>query len=124
MAKFLSCDMCGNILGMIKDAGAPPFCCGEKLTHLEPNTVEASKEKHLPDVNSTEKGIKVNVGSVPHPMTDDHYIEFIYVETEKGGQKAQLAIDGSPEAEFCFANDKPLEVYAYCNLHGLWKTKL
>jgi len=94
------------------------------MTHLEPNTVEASHEKHLPHVTKTENGIRVAVGSVLHPMAEEHYIDFIYVKTERGGQLTGLAIGDSPEAVFSFVGDKPVEVYAYCNLHGLWKVDL
>lgn len=119
--KFLVCEGCGNIVGMIKDKGGTLNCCANTMVLLEPNTVEASQEKHLPDVTKTENGIKVQVGSVLHPMLEEHYIDFIYVKTDNGGQRVALNIGQSPEAEFCFDGDKPLEVYAYCNLHGLWK---
>ena len=121
MAKFLVCEICGNIVGLIKDKGGPLSCCGKSMTQLVPNIVEASQEKHIPDVTKTEKGIKVQVGSVLHPMLEEHYIDFIYVKTDKGGQRVALNIGQSPEAEFCFDGEKPEEVYAYCNLHGLWK---
>lgn len=124
MAKFFICNICGNIVGLIEDGGGPLSCCGKAMVYLEPNTVEASQEKHLPDVVKTEKGISVKVGSVLHPMEEGHHIDFIYVKTEKGGQRVRLDVGNSPEAEFCFVNDKPVEVYAYCNLHGLWKTEL
>lgn len=124
MAKFLICNTCGNIVGVIKDKGVPMSCCAKKMEELVANTVEASYEKHLPEVTKTANGIKVKVGSVLHPMIEEHYIDFIYVETEKGGQRVKLAIGDSPEAEFCFINDKPLAVYEYCNLHGLWKTEI
>ncbi|MCL2851829.1 MAG: desulfoferrodoxin [Defluviitaleaceae bacterium] len=124
MAKFFICDICGNIVGMVKDKGGPLACCGKGMTLLVPNTVEASQEKHLPDVKKTEHGLSVSVGSVLHPMVEEHYIDFIYVKTEKGGQRVNLAVGESPEAEFCCTGDKSLEVYAYCNLHGLWKTEV
>jgi len=124
MAKFFSCNLCGNIVEMIEEKGGTLVCCKKGMTFLEPNTVEASQEKHLPVVAKTENGIKVSVGSAPHPMEDAHYIGFIYIRTEKGGQRVALNVSGSAEAEFCFINDKPLEVYAYCNLHGLWKTEI
>jgi len=124
MAKFFICELCGNIVGLVKDNKGPLSCCTENMTYLEPNTVEASLEKHLPHVKKSENGISVSVGSVFHPMEESHYIDFIYVQTQKGGQRAKLDIGDSPEAEFCFVGDKPVEVYAYCNLHGLWKTEI
>ena len=124
MAQFLICDICGNIVGLVKDNGGQLACCNQNMTELTPNTVEASIEKHLPDIQKTDKGISVKVGSTLHPMEKEHYIEFIYVKTERGGQRIELDIGASPEAEFCFFDDKPVEVYAYCNLHGMWKTEL
>ena len=124
MVKFFICDTCGNFIELIKDKGGPLNCCGKSMTLLEANTVEASTEKHLPEVTQTENGIKVKVGSVPHPMEEKHYIEFIYIKTEKGGQLIKLEAGDAPEAVFCLINDKPVEVYEYCNLHGLWKVAL
>ena len=97
-------------------------CCGAPLAELVANTQEASTEKHIPAVEKTSGGIKVQVGSVLHPMDEGHYIGFIYVETKKGGQDAMLAIGAAPEAEFCLVgDDEVVAVYAWCNLHGLWK---
>jgi len=122
MVKFKICKVCGNFAAMIHNKGGQMTCCGQNMTELIANTVEASQEKHLPAVTKTDQGIKVQVGSVLHPMESAHYIDFIYVKTEKGAQRKGLAVGESPEAEFCFVDDKPVEVYAYCNLHGLWKT--
>jgi len=124
MAKFFACDICGNMVGLIRDKGGPLFCCGKPMTYFEPNTVEASYEKHIPDVEKTDKGISVKVGSTLHPMEEAHYIDFIYVKTGKGGHRVKLETGQTPEAQFCFENDEPLEVYAYCNLHGMWKKEL
>jgi len=99
-------------------------CCGEDMAELIPNTVDASNEKHLPKVTVSSDKISVQVGSVPHPMTDEHYIQFICVETENGDQRICLKPGDSPNAEFGFVNDKPIAVYEYCNLHGLWKTEI
>jgi len=121
--KFFICDHCGNLSGLIFDKGVPLVCCGQKMTELIPNTVEASTEKHLPSVTVSVSAIDVQVGSVPHPMDDGHRIEFIFVETEKGGQRKRLNAGDEPKCGFCFTDDKPVAVYAYCNLHGLWETK-
>jgi len=117
---------------LIKDAGVPMICCGSDMTELVPNTVETSVEKHLP-VISSEAGtcscgsecncISVQVGSTLHPMEEAHNISFIYVETECGGQLNCLEVGEEPKVAFC-TNDKPVAVYAYCNLHGLWKTEV
>ena len=122
--KFFICDDCKNIIGIISAKGVPIMCCGTKMTELEPNTVEASGEKHLPEVSFSGGNLKVQVGSVLHPMTNEHYIQFIYVETEHGGQRKGLNPGDDPVAEFSFVNDKPIAVYEYCNLHGLWRTEI
>ena len=124
--KFFYCKKCGNLIGLIKDEGAPMTCCDEVMTELVPNTVEASAEKHLPDVAVSGDGhsICVKIGSVPHPMEEAHHISFVYVETGRGGQRKSLNIGETPGVSFCFTDDKPVAVYAYCNLHGLWKTEI
>ena len=124
MNKFFICKSCGNFLAFIESKGPPVVCCGQPMTGLAPNTVDASGEKHLPEVIVSGDNIKVQVGSVPHPMTDEHYIQFIYVETEHGGQRKRLKPGNEPNAEFSFASDKPVAVYEYCNLHGLWRTEV
>ena len=128
-AKFYLCKHCGNLIGMVQASGVIPVCCGEEMQALEANTVEASREKHLPvvEAESTEYGtvLHVKVGSAPHPMIDAHYIPWIFVETEKGGQRRALRPGDAPEASFVVpAGDKAIAVYAYCNLHGLWKAEV
>lgn len=122
--KFYICRHCGNIIGMIKSSGVPVFCCGEKMQQLTPNSVEASGEKHIPVVTVEGDRIKVSVGSAEHPMLAEHFIEWIYVQTEKGGQRKSLKAGNAPAAEFSLAGDKAVAVYAYCNLHGLWVKEL
>ena len=89
-----------------------------------PNTVEASSEKHLPAVTVEDGAINVNIGSVDHPMADEHYIEWVYVETENGGQRKYFKPGEEPNVTFTLGDDKAVAVYAYCNLHGLWKTEV
>ncbi|WP_302299771.1 desulfoferrodoxin family protein [Phascolarctobacterium faecium] len=123
--KFYICKHCGNMIGMIKSSGVNVVCCGDPMTELKPNTVEASQEKHLPVVTVEGNSVKVKVGSVEHPMTEEHHIAWIYLETEQGGQRKKLAVGSKPEAEFALAGgDKVVGVYEYCNLHGLWLTKV
>ena len=122
--KFFRCKHCGNFIGLINNAGVPMICCGEEMEELMPNTVEASTEKHIPDIMYDGDILNVTIGSVLHPSTEEHYIEFIYVQTEKGGQRKSLTICEPPVANFSFVDDKPVEVFAYCNLHGLWSKKL
>jgi superoxide reductase len=88
---------------------------------LEPGTVEASHEKHIPVVEREGDIIKVSIGSVAHPMTEEHSITWVYLQTDKGGQRKCLAPNEAPEVTFALADEKPVAVFAYCNLHGLWK---
>lgn len=119
--KFYKCRHCGNVIEKLVDSKVKVVCCGEEMEELVPNTVDASGEKHVPVVSCLEEcKMKVTVGSVPHPMEDAHHIAFIYVATENGGMRVNLK--DKPEALFCVKNGKPVAVYEYCNLHGLWKT--
>ncbi len=121
--KFYKCETCGNVVVKLVDSKVPLVCCGSKMQELVPNTVDASNEKHVPQVTMLENNmIKVEVGSVAHPMTEEHHIAFIYVETDKGSIKIDLK--DKPEAVVALGDAKPLVVYEYCNLHGLWKTDL
>ena len=120
--KFFVCKHCGNLIGFIDHKGASVICCGGKMAELVPNTVEASTEKHLPVVTVYKNSVKVQVGSVLHPMEEKHYVGFVYLETETGGQRKTIGTDRKPVVRFSLVNDKPVAVYAYCNLHGLWKT--
>ncbi|MGN0447585.1 MAG: desulfoferrodoxin family protein [Acutalibacteraceae bacterium] len=122
--KFYICNHCGNIIIKVKDAKVPVVCCGEKMTALVPNTSEGAGEKHLPFVTVEEGNVHVNVGEVTHPMATEHYIQWIYLETENGGQYRTLKPSDAPEVTFAVCDDKPVAVYAYCNLHGLWKTEI
>lgn len=122
--RFYICRHCGNIIGLINDSGVPVVCCGEKIGQLVPNTVEASREKHLPVVTVNEDAVKVAVGSAPHPMIPEHSIQWIYFQTKNGGARKCLKPGDAPEVNFVLSGDKPVAVYAYCNLHGLWKTEL
>jgi len=112
------------MIGVIDDKGVPMICCGEEMTELIPNTVEAAVEKHLPEVSISGGNIEVKVGSVPHPMEEAHHISFVYLETECGGQRKCLCTGSEPKVSFSVVDDKPLAVYAYCNLHGLWITEI
>lgn len=118
--KFYLCKHCGNLVGVIEFSGVTPVCCGDKMTLLEPNTVDASKEKHVPYVEIEGDTVKVKVGEIPHPMAEEHYIQLIYLQTEKGGQRKSLKPGEAPEAVFKVVDDKPVAVFEYCNLHGLW----
>ena len=122
--KFYICSHCGNLVGMIEDKGVPLFCCGQKMTELVPGTVEASGEKHIPVVTVEGDTVTVNVGSVDHPMIPEHFIGWVYLQTENGGQRKILKAGDAPNVTFALGGDKPVAAYAYCNLHGLWKTDI
>ena len=122
--RFYICEHCGNLIGMIHDARVPMMCCGQKMTELVPGTVDASREKHLPVVSVEEDAVKVIIGSVSHPMTEEHSITWVYLQTDRGGQRKCLKVGGEPIVSFALSEEKPVAVYAYCNLHGLWKTDI
>ena len=123
--RFFKCNHCGNVVEKIVDSGVPVICCGERMQELTVNTVDASVEKHMPVVTRVDDcHIKVEVGSVAHPMTEEHHIAFIYVETENGGYRKELHPESAPHVVFELGEDKAGAVYAYCNLHGLGMTKL
>lgn len=118
--KFYKCNICGNVIEKVVDSKVPVVCCGQKMEELIPNTVEASGEKHIPVVTFLDDNtIKVEVGSVHHPMLPEHHISFVYVETGNGGIRVDLKDE--PVAVISLGNAKPVAVYEYCNLHGLWK---
>lgn len=122
--KFCICRHCGNLVGMVRDSGVPMICCGERMEVLRPNTVEASGEKHLPTVRAEDDAVHVHVGAVDHPMLPEHLIEWVYLQTESGGQRKIFSAGDAPAHTFCIGADRPVAVYAYCNLHGLWMTEL
>ncbi|MGN0517668.1 MAG: desulfoferrodoxin family protein [Acutalibacteraceae bacterium] len=120
--KFYVCKHCGNMVAFVKDAGVPIMCCGEKMSEVIPGTTDAAVEKHIPVYEVKDGKVFVSVGEVEHPMADVHYIEWISVQTDKGNQRKCLAPGQKPEAVFAICEDETVEaVYAYCNLHGLWK---
>ena len=122
--KFYICEKCGNIVEMVNASGVTPHCCGQKMSVLEAGVVEASREKHIPEVSVSDNEVKVVVGSVLHPMAEEHSILWVYLETDKGGQRKNLEVGAAPEVSFLLKDEKPIAVYAYCNLHGLWKKEI
>lgn len=120
--QFFSCGHCGNIIAKIKDCGVPIKCCGENMKDLTAATSDGAKEKHIPLYHINGDKVTVNVGEAEHPMTAEHYIEWVCIETEKGLQLKKLTPDRTPEVSFALTNDdKVKSVFAFCNLHGLWK---
>ena len=122
--KFYICPHCGNIVEMVQDSGVKPFCCGQKMNELVPGSVDASKEKHVPDVKIEEGAVRVNVGSVNHPMEEVHWIEWVQLVSDKGSYRKWLKPGEEPSVSFLLKDEKTLAVYAYCNLHGLWMREL
>lgn len=122
--KFYVCEHCGNMVEVLEDSGVPMFCCGQKMTKLEVGVVEASHEKHIPVVSVDGNIVTVRVGSVDHPMAEEHSILWVYLQTDKGGQRKELEVGKAPVVTFALADEKPVAVYAYCNLHGLWKAEV
>ena len=123
-AQFYICRHCGNIIEKVEDKKVPVVCCGEKMEKLVPNTVEASAEKHLPVVSLKDNTVTVSVGSVNHPMTEEHLIQWVQLVTDKGSQRKFMSPDDAPVVTFELSDEKPLEVYAWCNLHGLWMSEV
>lgn len=120
--KFFVCEHCGNIIAMVKDKGVPVMCCGQKMTELVPNTEDAAQEKHVPIYEVKGNNVEVTIGAVEHPMLEEHYIEWIAIQTDKGNQRKALKPGDAPKAAFALLDgEKLVAVYAYCNLHGLWK---
>lgn len=123
--KFYRCETCGNVIVKFVDSGVTPVCCGEEMKEIVPGTVDRFKEKHLPVVERVDDcTLCVKVGAEPHPMTDEHRIRFICLETENGHQLQYLKTMESAEVCFCGCKDKPVAVYEYCNIHGLWMTDI
>lgn len=125
MAKQLEiykCDLCGNIIEVLHGGAGELVCCNQPMVLLTENTVDAAKEKHVPVIEKTSDGIVVKVGSVPHPMEEKHYIQWIELIANGKAYRQHLSAGDKPEA--CFPNVAgPLTVREYCNLHGLWSSK-
>ncbi len=123
--KFYRCGGCGKIVGMIQASACPTKCCGEPMEEMVPNTTEAAHEKHVPVIEINDNVVKVCVGSAAHPMLEEHFIQWIALETAEGMQRKPLTPGKAPEACFAVApGDKVVAAYAYCNLHGLWKAEV
>lgn len=120
--KFYRCARCGKIIAVVKDTVVPTMCCGEKMQEIVPGTTDAAVEKHVPVYEVKDGKVFVTVGSVIHPMAEEHYIEWIALETKCGNQRKALKPGMEPKACFALCDGDEVEaVYAYCNLHSLWK---
>lgn len=122
--RFYHCNACGNLAFIALASGITPHCCGKEMTLLKPNTSDGNSEKHLPAVECVKEGmIKVKVGTAPHPMTKEHNIRLICLETDTEFIIHYLEETQKPEVCICFTG-KPKAVYSYCNIHGLWRTDI
>lgn len=123
--KFYVCREEGTIIGVIDEGQGTIECCGKPMQEMTPNTTDAAQEKHVPVIRVEGQTVTVTVGSTLHPMTTEHLIQWIYLETKQGGQRKVLAAGDAPQAIFALtADDVPVAAYAYCNLHGLWKAEV
>ena len=121
--KFYRCEHCGQIVAIVKGTGVPIMCCGQAMTEIVPGTVDASLEKHVPVLSVEGTKVTVKVGAAEHPMVAEHYIEWVALQTKTGNQRKSLKPGDKPEV--CFAiceGDEVVAAYAYCNLHGLWRS--
>lgn len=123
--KVYRCKACGNIVESVVEGAGALVCCGTEMDLLKANSTDAAGEKHVPVVEVEGNKVTVKVGSVAHPMTEEHLIQFIILQTEKGVQRVDLTAQDAPEAVFAVAEgDKPVAAYEYCNLHGLWVAEI
>lgn len=118
--QIYKCEVCGNIVEMLHEGVGEMICCGQPMKRYIENTVDAAKEKHVPVVEKTGDGFKVKVGSVAHPMEQEHYIEWIQVVTGGKTYRQFLKPGDIPEATFCIDAEQ-VTAREYCNIHGLWK---
>lgn len=120
--KFFKCAHCGQIIAVVKGTGVPVICCGEKMQEIIAGSIDAATEKHVPVYTVSGNTVTVKVGSVMHPMTAEHLIEWVVLVTDKGNQRKAFKAGDLPETQFALLDGEKVEaVYAYCNLHGLWK---
>ena len=119
--KFYRCNICGNIVGLIRDGGGELVCCGQPMELLVPGTTDGAREKHVPVYELQGDTLSVTVGAVPHPMTPEHYIQWIMVNQKGKTQRVELTPEDKPCAQFKIDPSAPFVVFEYCNLHGLWE---
>ena len=120
--KFYRCAHCGKIIAVVKESGVPVMCCGQKMEEIVPGTTDAAVEKHVPVYEVKDNIVTVCVGSVAHPMAEEHYIEWVSLQTKGGNQRKALKPGDEPKVCFAICEGDTVEaVYAYCNLHSLWK---
>lgn len=123
LKQIYKCEVCGNIVEVVHNSGGTLTCCGQAMKHLVENTVDAAKEKHVPVIEKVDGGVLVKVGSVEHPMLQNHFIEWIEVHTENNVYRKFLKPGEKPEAFFKI-DEEVIFAKEYCNLHGLWLEKI
>ena len=122
--QFYQCAHCGQIVAIVKKTGAPVVCCGEPMKEIIAGTTDAAVEKHVPVFEVKGDVVVVRVGAAEHPMVEAHFIEWIVLQTKQGNQRKALKPGEAPAACFKICDgDEVVAVYAYCNLHGLWKAE-
>lgn len=120
--KYYLCEKCKKIVAVVRDTPVKLMCCGEAMKEIVPGTSDGAVEKHLPVYEVQDGKVIVTVGSVAHPMTEEHYIEWVALQTKEGNQRKALKPGMEPKAVFYISDTDEVEaVYAYCNLHSLWK---
>ena len=120
--KFYRCETCGQIIAIVNKTAVPVMCCGKPMKEIIPGSVDASAEKHVPVYEVKDNIVTVSIGSAAHPMLDAHYIEWVAIQTKDGNQRKALKPGDEPKVSFALMEGDEVEaVYAYCNLHGLWK---
>jgi len=124
MMQIYKCDICGNIVEILHTGKGELVCCGQPMVHKVVNTVDASREKHVPVIEVLGDSVKVSVGSVLHPMEEKHYIEWIELIVDGKSFRKFLKPGELPVAEFCAPGGSKIEAREYCNLHGAWNAKL
>ncbi len=120
--QIYKCDVCGNIVTLMVAGGGELVCCGQPMKLMVENTVDASKEKHVPVIEKTTGGYKVLVGGVAHPMEEKHYIQWIELVADGVSMTRFLKPGDAPEAVFC-TGAASVTAREYCNIHGLWTAK-
>ena len=122
LKEIYKCNVCGNIVEVLHAGIGELVCCGKPMELLTEKLQDAGNEKHVPVIEKTATGVKVKVGSIPHPMEEKHYIEWIELHADETAYRKFLKPAEKPEAEFC-VTAKKLSARDYCNIHGLWKSK-
>lgn len=121
LRELYRCNICGNVIEITHEGASSLVCCNQPMVRLQAKTKEEGQEKHVPVIEELDKGIKIKVGSVEHPMEEKHYIKFIEVLTKEKIMRVELKPGQVPEARYCVSKQDIVEVREYCTIHGLWR---